>query len=973
MVCLFAMIAHSRIPVTQSYSMAEGLPSERVFCAVQDHPGFMWFGTDAGLCVFDGRRFVNYTTADGLAFNEIAKLYMDSKNRLWIFHPQGAITLRADRQFYHAANHALIRQLQQRGKVRTVREDMFGNVWFGYTGGALARLSAADALVFFASPHQGEFTYAPDFYLTADNEWWIIYSSRFYQYDYDNDTFVLLVGPVITAQPHLHFHFISGSNALFLTSAGLERMINKNYGVIISKSRLSWLESIQVIHYDAHNGIWLSDGRGRTLYFQYKKGIYSPWEKLLPDCAVRQFYSDQESNLWVCTDGNGLFRFSAASLTGNYLTSHDGLPSNHIVRLLPWQDHQIIALTAQGEIVRIRSNNQISRFLPHQHAFTPVAAAADTLHAELVVASADGLLISRPGFVKWMRAEEIFSPAVSFNHPQIIHDVICQDKKWRVAAGSAVYQLQLKQAGVNTRLEYQSGQTISRLRAVSDDSYLAAIDQQVWLISNGKQSLPFSPRLESEITDMMLLPDSMLLVGTVSSGMLAFRHGKLIFQFHGISMQSTGRINRMVRSNEGILWLACQNGIFRMLIKDDQPGAVEHFNMHDGLLTNAINDLIIDQEIFAATPRGINFFAGNLIKYIARPPSVYLTRFVYGNQSYPLSDSIRFRFRKSPLHIEFESPVFHAADAIRFQYKLSGFSEEWTETENRFTEYSSLSPGTYIFQVQARRVNSGWSKPVFVRFEIIAPFYGTLWFRLLVANSLIFILYLLLRSMVAAKYRKRLAVYDRERALEKERNRISRDMHDDLGADLTNIVILSRIARQTIPRSQQQEDVVDKIEMAANDVINKMNEIIWALNPSNDTLANLIAYLHRYLKEHLETAHIELHIDIPSQIPNLHLQAGLRRNIFLVVKESVHNAVKHSHASRIEAAIRLERQNQELQIEIADNGIGFDVAERTGKGNGLLNMKKRMDEIMGAYFIESAPGKGTRVFIKAPLPPEALN
>ncbi len=968
MVCLFTAIAYSRIPVTQTYGMAEGLPSERVLCAVQDRPGFLWFGTDAGLCVFDGRRFIHYTVADGLASNEIVKLFVDSKNRIWIFHPQGEISLRDNQQFYHAANFPLVKQLQQRGRAETVREDMFGNVWFGYAGGSLARLSASDALVFFASPHQGEFAYAPDFYLTADNEWWIIYSSRFYQYDYDNDTFVLLLGPVILSLPHLHFHFISGSNALFVTSAGLERMINKNYGVIISKSRFSFLETIKVIHYDTYNGIWLSDGRDRTLYFQYKKGIYSPWDNMLPGCAVRQFYSDQESNLWICTDGNGLYRLSAASLLGNYLTTNDGLPSNHIVRLLPWQDNQILALTAQGEAVRIGRDHHISPVLSPRHSFVPLAAAVDTLRAELIIASADGLLIYRPGFVKWIKSEEFFTSTTSSNQPKIIYDVIYQDKKWRVAAGSAVYQLQLKQSGVNTRLEYQSAQTISRLRAVSDSSYLAAIGQQVWLVSDGKQSQPFSPRLNSEITDMMLLPDSMLLVGTVSSGMLAFRHGKLIFHFKGIPSQSTGKINRIVRSHEGIFWLPCQNGIFRMLIKEDQPDAVEHFNIHDGLLTNAVNDLLIGQQIFTASPRGINFFAGNLIKYIARPPSVYLTRFIYGNQSYSLSDSMRFRFQKGPLHIEFESPVFHAADDIRFQYKLSGFSEEWTETENRFTEYSSLSPGTYIFQVQARRANSGWSKPVFMRFEIIAPFYGTLWFRLLVANSLIFVLYLVLRSIVAAKYRKRLAVYERERALEQERNRISRDMHDDLGADLTNIVILSRIARQTIPRQQQQDDVVDKIEMAANDVINKMNEIIWALNPSYDTLPNLVSYLHRYLKEYLETAHIEFKVNIPARIPNLHLQAGLRRNIFLVVKESVHNAVKHSQASLIEAVIRLDWEKRELQIEIADNGIGFDVTERTGKGNGLLNMKKRMNEIMGSYFIESAPGKGTRVFINAPLP-----
>lgn len=964
-----ASIVHgySQVPLPYTYTMNDGLPSEKIYCAAQDKRGFIWLGTDAGLCFFNGHDFLTYTVKEGLSENPVSNLFADSKNRLWIFHPSGKLSLLEKNIFSTAANHQLLARIENRRIPQHIMEDMFGNVWFSYAGGTLSRLSNTGTVVFFASPHPGTFAYAPEFYLTSDNELWVIYSSNFYNYNYDSEEFELLLGPVIQTRANLVYHFISPSNALFMTSKGVERIINKNYGVVISLNRMVFPEKIEKIHYDYNNNIWLSSANQRSYFYYYDKGVYRNGIEMFKGIQVNGYFSDLENNLWVLTDGSGLFRFSAVSLTGNYLTSRDGLPSDRIARLLSWHNDQWIAVTSDGSAVVLNNNkvNVLTGTLENAHTST-LAADADSSSAVFMIASGNKLMVYRNNSSRIFQWDDLLNQRERNQPAQPINDLIFDGRKWLIASDTTVYSVSLSGIVPKLKREFTSSSVITKLKSAPEKKILAVMNQTVYDIS-AIPIQPLSPRMNSSIYDLQLTDDSTLLIATAHHGLTGCYSGKQIFQISEFDRHYIGSVNRISFSREGIVWLATQTGIYRLLMNQRQPETIEQFNYHDGLLSNSVNDVIAGNRLVTAGYRGINFFPGSMIKYLAEPPMVFLKLFSYDFQSYSLTDSMKFKYRKGPLHIEFESPVYHNPEGVKYQYKLNGFKEEWTETENTFAEYSSLDPGTYIFQVQAKKANSGWSKPVFVKFEIIAPFYGTLWFRLLVANTLVFILYMLLRNMVSAKFRKRLAVYERERALEQERNRISRDMHDDLGADLTNIVILSKIARQTIKPKEQERDAIDRIENAANDVINKMNEIIWALNPSNDTLSNLIAYLHRYLKENLETAQIHFEVHIPSQVPNIHLKAGYRRNIFLVVKESVHNAVKHSSAGMIKTEILLPNKKT-LKIIISDNGSGFNVNERTGSGNGLLNMKKRMNEINGVYTIESSIGQGTTVVLEVPLP-----
>lgn len=208
----------------------------------------------------------------------------------------------------------------------------------------------------------------------------------------------------------------------------------------------------------------------------------------------------------------------------------------------------------------------------------------------------------------------------------------------------------------------------------------------------------------------------------------------------------------------------------------------------------------------------------------------------------------------------------------------------------------------------------------------------------------------------ASLYQKDL---DRQLMLERERARISQDMHDDVGASLTRISILSDLARRKDDVTGETKQWLSQISDTSRSVMEEMSQIVWALNPRNDTLEGLIAYIRRFANEYLEPTSIHCSFDLLVSLPSTVLTVETRRNVYLVVREALHNVVKHSGAKNINIA--LEMNEKALRIKIKDDGKGFDPGRLEFPGNGLVNMRKRMNDIGGEILIKSEPGSGTEI------------
>lgn len=307
------------------------------------------------------------------------------------------------------------------------------------------------------------------------------------------------------------------------------------------------------------------------------------------------------------------------------------------------------------------------------------------------------------------------------------------------------------------------------------------------------------------------------------------------------------------------------------------------------------------------------------------------------------------------------SPDYMNAGSLLFSFFLEGYQTEWSKpsTNAAFT-YRNLPPGKYSLLVKCADTYMNWGKPEkLMSFTISPAFYTTLWFRILMVISIIGATILLVKKVQQMRYRNQLREIEREFAIEKERLRISKDMHDEVGASLTRISILSELAKKQQNEPEKERQIINQISEISGDVVDEMSEIIWAMNPRNDKLDSFTSYIRQHASSYLESAEIEGTFTFPDEIPAFPMSSELRRNLFLTVKEAFHNIAKHSGAGKVHMSLHFEKLS--LKIIIEDDGVGFDQKKINGWGNGLTNMHKRIEELGGSFYINSEVGKGTLI------------
>jgi signal transduction histidine kinase len=326
----------------------------------------------------------------------------------------------------------------------------------------------------------------------------------------------------------------------------------------------------------------------------------------------------------------------------------------------------------------------------------------------------------------------------------------------------------------------------------------------------------------------------------------------------------------------------------------------------------------------------------------------------------------KFSYKENNISLFVAAPSFIDEKQVKFAYLLQGSGNDmWsdTSTSNAVINLINLPPGNYNLHVRAF-FPSSFYPPVesSYSFSIAPAWYQVWWFRLLVATALVTLVIVVLRFYYRRKLEKQKIVLEKQQAIEKERTRIATDMHDDLGAGLSRIKFLSQSILNKETKNEVLKTELEKITAFSDEMSEKMGEIVWALNQKNDTLADLIAYTRSYAVEYLGNHGIECDADTPSNLPNTFITGEIRRNIFLSVKECLHNIVKHACATKVCFSVQL---NSAMEIVIHDNGKGIDWDNRRAFSNGIENVNRRMKEIQGA--VDYANEQGTKVSLTIPL------
>ncbi len=323
--------------------------------------------------------------------------------------------------------------------------------------------------------------------------------------------------------------------------------------------------------------------------------------------------------------------------------------------------------------------------------------------------------------------------------------------------------------------------------------------------------------------------------------------------------------------------------------------------------------------------------------------------------------AIELSHSENVFSFDFASLSYTNPEKNQYAYKLEGYDKEWVYCgTQRYARYARIKPGKYLFKVKGCNANGTWNgEGASIALIISPPFWQTTWFTVVFWVTIAGSAGGTIRYVQVRKLKKRIAQLERERAVERERVRISQNINDEVGAGLTEITILSELLKKKMENPEGAKAQIDQISDRAAEVIDNIGEIIWAINPKNDSLDNLIPHMRHHAVKYLGLATIGCKFVAPETLPRYNLSAEARHNLFLIVKEALHNVVKHSQASEVELIVSLE--DGKAQIQIKDNGKGFLLDERMGSGNGLVNMRKRIEDIGGAFRIESEPALGTTV------------
>lgn len=483
-------------------------------------------------------------------------------------------------------------------------------------------------------------------------------------------------------------------------------------------------------------------------------------------------------------------------------------------------------------------------------------------------------------------------------------------------------------------------------------------------------------------------------IATAGNGLYVLGGGRLqqVRVEHGLI---DANITTILPDDQGNLWFGSPVGIFslrRQELADLLAGRVSRVHpvivgRDDGMHGLTCLGLYKpsawkgrDGHLWFATRKGVvNFNPARAITDTAAPPAVVAAVSCDDETRAFSAGGLAISARVRKLALRLSVLCLSTPDRVQIKYRLDGFDSQWiTAGPDRTAVYPRLPPGQYHLRTMASLGNGVWNETDSALLITVVPlWWQTLWFRLLVAFALVALVIVVVRTVSHRRLRSRLERLEQESAIERERARIARNIHDDLGASLTRISLLTQTGRRDGPTPENPQ--LNQIYETVRQITRSMDEIVWAVNPKNDHLDGLATYLVSYAQSFLSVAGIRCRLDLPDHLPAVALTSQTRHNLYLCLKEALNNVVKHSGADEVTIAMRTEgdrfttlitdngRQPARAGVEGA-NGHATDHGLRVSSGHGLRNIVQRVAEMGGTHeFTPARDGRGACLAISIAL------
>jgi len=1001
-----------------------GLPNSSVTTITQTPDGYLWLGTYNGLVRFNGLNFEVFDPLNtpALPHPRIQELFVDADGTLWINTYDGSLVTYREGRF----------RLEHKGPgPRDVRIRMVsstaGEIAFSTQLGELLRRSTpmGEWEVFRPEPSPRPTYYVRD---GQGAYWWLKMSQGEFGRLIEGDpprleletglgsqrASVLAVGP--------DGRLWIGTDQQVVVWDG-ERFDN------VSPTNGEPQLDVAAILPLRDGGAWvLANGRMRKQVGRAWVAEDRSWEGLLGWSAARAMgaHEDRQGGVWFNHYGNGLFHVSPE---GEFtrLTIDEGLPGDRVGAWFEDREGNIWVGADRGGLVRIRPRMfQVIGEAEGLPARAVISVSEDSTGVLWMGTFGGGVHFWKDGVLRspsvrglqrmfvfslcpresgalWMSsgAEDLYilqgerlerAPWDAHGVKVLLADG--QGRLWAGLKDGVGYWSEEESSGVILQEGFASAAVRTLAEGPDGSIWFGSDDGSLYQFhTNGLTRFRPSDELASQpIWSLLVDADGTVWAGTFRGGLLRFKDGGFTRYTVNEGLPSDV-ISQLLDDGMGRLWCGSHQGIFHVAFSsfgtaeygESRPLDCVAYGKPDGLPTlecsGNYNPACLrskDGRLWFATVKGLVSVRPDAVAVHSPPPPVVIEEWrvdgVKQPMAVPLTEGVRWEEPvivppgRTQFRFLFSALSLAAPDKVRFRHKLEGHDPDWIEAGTRREAiYTSLRPGTYQFKVMASGRDGVWSERTAALPFVLKPFfYETWWFygALGLGTALVFML--TVRWLVTRRLRRELALVEQHHAIERDRARIANDIHDDLGAGLTEISLLSELAQRDRP--ENLPGYLNQIASSARSLGRVMDEVVWAVNPANDTLEELMTYVSKLAQDYLGVAGIRCRLDVPPSLPPIWIEAEKRHHLFLAIKEALNNVVKHARAT--EVSLSLSLQSGGFTIVIEDNGRGIEAAAAEGdsaqparlqSGHGLPGLKKRLAEIGGACRVTSETGKGTRV------------
>ncbi len=999
--CLITQSAKSQIiPINfRHYSLADGLSSYKVVKILQDHFGLTWVATQDGLNRFDGKGMTIYNKSAKekhlLAGNDITDIMEDtSRNMLWVISSYGGlngINLRTGNVTHAIAtgdaaggfNHGWLKCMMmsrdelwigtfngitiydpENGRfkeniviplkktkgvdfdfdVDLLYKDEYGRIWvfianYGlvvYSGDDHAPLSIQN-LSNFRLPAKNTNKQFTGIQKIGQGQMLLATCLGIKKITYDGNGAIRIEDQKIAGADGKEVHAIErdrDGNLWFATGAGLFKFTLQDSSVaairdVNQSDQKKWLSSVNSLFFDSLDNLWLGTLQGfaiaTTTHAVFLNYYQSADLKEKIDRAYFIFPINDSSEYVCAEDGfyyvdnfNGIIKRLKGGMAFFSMYRH---PDGNIIVS---SEHQLFVFHLPDKFLDIGNVYPELSGLKNE-TFNNAATLGDSL---IFMGSESG-----NGVYEWNYRRKTISKIDTKSTSPLKSDIVnsvYKDRKnkiWILSDNSfAIYDPVNKKVENHELLNDQTGKSLNLFFDVCEAS------SSFWLASYG--------------SGIVHLDGNYKIKDVISTS-------------HG--MANAG-VYKIFPVGDTLLYVTSNNGLCRISIPDY---SVSNYFERDGLHSNAFEEscgIIKNGKIYAGGPNGFTIINPGYFTTNRAAPRLYINRVAINTRT-GLTDTFDLSLKSITIPndvlqvtVHFSGLSYSNPEKISYMYRMVEQHNEWINLGNQNTfPLTRLSPGRYRLQLKAANENGIWSEPSELEMTFLPRWYQTWWFMAVIAIAMAGILYLLYSYRIK-QLKKIIAV----------RTKISQDLHDEVGSSLSGIGLISKMARQELEdeKTGEAKKSLEKISVSAAEVLAMMSDIVWAINPKNDTLEKMIRRLKTYAKNTTAPHGIQLHFETDEELHQHNISMQRRKNIYLICKEGINNATHYSECKNLYFILR--RDDRQFYINIRDDGKGFDL-NKAIDGNGLYNMRVRAMEIKADLKIESGKERGTSIILRVKI------